>query len=90
MNGNNYGMVSEVKSLSHVRLFVTPWTVAHQAPLSWDFPGKSNGVGCHFLLQGVFLTQGSNLGLLHCRQRLFCLSHEGSPGMVHDSNVTSI
>ena len=36
--------------LSHVQLFVTPWTVAHQAPLSVDFPGKNTGVGCHFLL----------------------------------------
>ena len=34
--------------------------------LPWDFLGKSTGVGCHFLLQGIFLTQGSNLGLLHC------------------------
>ena len=31
----------------------------------WDFPGKNTGVGCHFLLQGIFLTQGSNLHLLH-------------------------
>ena len=29
----------------------------------WDFPGKSTGVGSHFLLQGIFLTQGLNLGL---------------------------
>ena len=36
----------------------------------WDFPGKSTGVGCHFLLQGTFPTQGSNLGLPHCRQML--------------------
>ena len=28
-----------------------------------DFPGKNTGVGCHFLLQGIFMTQGSNLGL---------------------------
>ena len=34
----------------------------------WDFPGKDSGVGCHFLLQGIFLTQGLNPGLLHCRQ----------------------
>ena len=33
----------------------------------------------HFLLQGIFLTQGSNPGLLHCRQILYCLSHQGSP-----------
>ena len=36
----------------------------------WDSPGKNTGVDCHFLLQGIFLTQGSNLGLLHCRQTL--------------------
>ena len=36
----------------------TPWTVAHQASLSMDFPGKNTGVCCHFLLQGIFLTQG--------------------------------
>ena len=36
----------------------------------WDSPGKNTGVGCHFLLQGIFLTQGSNLGLLHCGQML--------------------
>ena len=40
----------KVKSLSHARLLVTPWTAAHQAPLSMDFPGKSTGVGCHCLL----------------------------------------
>ena len=34
----------------------------------WDFPGKNTEVGCHFLLQQIFLTQGLNLGLLHCRQ----------------------
>ena len=43
------------------------------------FPGKNTGEGCHFLLQGIFLTQGSNLGILHCRQILYCLSHWGSP-----------
>ena len=42
----------------------------------WNFPDKSTGVGCHFLLQGIFPTQGSNLGLLHCRQMLYHLSHQ--------------
>ena len=65
----------KVKSLSHVRLFATPWTVAYQALGPWDFPGKNTGVGCHVLLQGIFPTQGLNLGLLHCRQMLYCLSH---------------
>ena len=48
-----------------------------------DSQGKNTGVGCHFLLQGIFPPQGSNLGLLHCRQMLYLLSHrreiEGSP-----------
>ena len=44
-----------------------------------DSPGKNTGVGCHFFLQGIFLTQGLNPGLLHCRQILYCLSHQGSP-----------
>ena len=37
---------------------------------SWDFPGKNTGVGCHFLLQGIF--QGLNPQVLHCRQILYC------------------
>ena len=45
----------------------------------WNSPGKNTGVGCHFLLQGLFLTQGSNLGLWHCRQILYHLNHKGSP-----------
>ena len=45
----------------------------------WDFPGKSTGVGCHFLLQRIFSTQGLNLGLPHYRQTLYCLRHQGNP-----------
>ena len=41
----------------------------------WDFLGKDTGVGCHFLLQGIFPTQGSNPGLLHCRQILYRLTY---------------
>ena len=44
-----------------------------------DSPGKNTGVSCHALLQGIFPTQGSNPGLLHCRQILSPLSHQGSP-----------
>ena len=46
----------------HIQLFVTPWTIACQAPLSMGFPG----VDCHGLLQGILLTQGLNLCLVHC------------------------
>ena len=45
--------------LSHVRLFATPWSIAHQysPPIfPWDSPGKNTGAGCHFLLQGIFPT----------------------------------
>ena len=42
-----------------------------------DFPGKNTGVGCHFLLQGIFPNQGLNLALLHCRWTLYDLSHLG-------------
>ena len=45
----------------------------------WDFPSKNTGVGCHSLLLGIFPTQGSNPGLWHCRQILYCLSHQESP-----------
>ena len=42
-----------------------------EEPLSpWSFPGKSTGGGCHFLLQGIFPTEGSSPGLPHCRQTL--------------------
>ena len=45
-------------------------------PNNWDFPGKNTGVGCHFLLQGIFPTQGSNSGLPHCSQTLYRLSYQ--------------
>ena len=41
----------------------------------WNSPGKNTGVGCHSFLQGIFQTQGLNLGLLHCRRILYHLSH---------------
>ena len=53
----------------------TPWTVALQAPLSMGFPSKNTGVGCYFLLQGIFLTHGLNPGLLHCKWMLYSLLH---------------
>ena len=68
----------KMKSLSRVRLFVIPWTVVYQALQPWDFPGKNTGVGCHFLLQEIFQTQGLNPCLPHCRQMLYRLNHQGS------------
>ena len=51
--------------LSPVSLFPTLWIVAHQSLCPWNFPGKNTGVDCHFLLKGIFLTQGLNPRLLH-------------------------
>ena len=107
-----------VQLLSHIRLFATLWTVAHQAPLSMGYsrqeycsglpgppPGdlpntgteprsptlqadslpseppekpKNTGVGSLTLLQGIFLTQESTQGLLHCRSILYQLSYLGN------------
>ena len=45
----------------------------------WDSPGKSTGVGCHALLQGIFPSQGSNPYLPHCRQILYCWAPREAP-----------
>ena len=45
----------------------------------WNSPGQNTGVGSLSLLREIFSTQGSNPGLLHCRQILYQLSHKGSP-----------
>ena len=63
---------------SHVRLFATLWSVAYQAPL-WDSPGKNTGVGCHALLQGIFLTRGSNPHLLHWQADSLSSEPPGKP-----------
>ena len=55
-------------------------TVACQTPLSMEFSRQEYWNGSHYLLQGILPTQGLNSGLLHCRQILYYLSHQGSPG----------
>ena len=64
-------------SCSVVTDSLRPHQEAHQASLSMDSPGKNTGVGCHSLPQRIFLTQGSNPGLPHCRQILYRLNHRG-------------
>ena len=49
----------------------TPWRSPPGSSVHGIFPGKNTGVGCHFLLQGIFLTEGLNPGLLHCRRILY-------------------
>ena len=67
-------------SLSHVRLCNPMDCSPPGSSVHGDSPGKNTGVGCHALLQGIFPTQGSNPGLPHCRQILYCLNHQRSPG----------
>ena len=83
-------MMKEIEAPTKWRNIMCSWierlnkiiTVACQAPLSMEFSNKNSGVGGHSLLKGIFPTQGSNLSLLHCRQILYHLSHQGSPIMM--------
>ena len=67
-------MKVKVKSLSRVRLFATPWTVAYQAPQSMEFSRQAYWSGLPFPSPGIFPTQGSNPGLPHCRPTLYYLN----------------
>ena len=58
---------------------MTPWTIARQAPLSMEFSRQEYRCGSHSLLLAIFPTQGSDPGLLHCKQILYHLSYQGSP-----------
>ena len=53
------------QSLNLVQLFATPMDSTTRLLCPWNFPGKNTAVSCHFLLWGIFLTQGSSLSLLH-------------------------
>ena len=73
-----YLLCAVLSCFSLVPLFVTPWTTACQAPLSWDTPDRNTAVGCH-ALQGIFPTQGSNPGLPRCRWILLWSEPPGKP-----------
>ena len=70
------------QSLSHAQLFATPWTVAHETPLSMGFSSKNTGVGCHSLLQEIFPTQGLNLHFLHWHIDSLPLHHLGTASAI--------
>ena len=75
-------------ALSHAQLFLTPWTVAYQTPVSMEFFKQEYGV-CHVFLQWNFLTQESNpslLCLLHRQVDSLPLCHLGS-GSKHFSSI---
>ena len=63
---------------SHVQLYMTPWTVARQAPLSMEFSRQEYWSELPFHSPAIFPTQESNPGLLDCKQILYYLSHTGS------------
>ena len=65
---------SESESLSVMSHSLRP----HGLYSPWNSPGQNTGMGSLSLLQGIFLTQGSNPGLPHCRRSLYQLSHKGS------------
>ena len=68
-----------VLAISHVQLFVTPWTVGFQAPLSTGFSRQEYWSGLSCPSPGDLPNPGSSLGLVHCRWILYCLSQQGSP-----------
>ena len=86
-NENNHTLLMGVQtttclhgqSLSCVFFFETHGLWPTRLLHPWDSPGKSTRVGCHFLLQGIFQTQGSNPCLLHWQADSLPLSHQGSP-----------
>ena len=80
---------SSVQSLSCIWLMLTPLIVAHQAALSMEFSRQDTGVDSHFLLQGIFLTQGLNSCLLHCRQMFYHVSHQEDPSSEFISTLRS-
>ena len=78
-------------TLAHLAGFITTMLSHELYPTrllcAWNSPGKNTGVGCHFLLQRIFLTQGSNLCLRHCRQILYNRNHQGSHCTLHGANL---
>ena len=75
---------SQLKGHLKVKVLVTQSCPALCNPMdyslcAWTSPGKNIGMGSLSLLQGIFLIQGSNLGLPHCKQILYHLSHQGNP-----------
>ena len=71
-----------MKSLSLVRLFATPWTIAFQVPPSMGFSRCEHWSGLLFLSSGDLPDPGIDPGLPHCRQMLYHLSHQGNPVIV--------
>ena len=89
---NNFYLVWRWK-WSHLVMYDSLWPHGLQSTRligPWDSPGKNTGMGCHFLLQRIFPTEGSNLGIPHCKQILYLLSHQGSPSIPQFTKVVCV
>ena len=78
------GSVTESERVSLSVIFDSV-TLDQSSSVHGDSPGKNTGVGSYSLLQGIVPTQGSNPGLLHFRQILYCLSHQRSGSIIRRS-----
>ena len=78
LTSNPFFLSVVAELLSHVRLSATPWTAAHQAPLSVGFSRQEDWSGLPFPPPGDLPSQGSNPRLLHWQVRSLPLSHQGS------------
>ena len=70
--------LGRVESESESHSVTSDFLQLHGLYSSWNSPGQNTRMGSHFLLQGIFPTEGTNPGLLHCRQILYHLSHQGN------------
>ena len=77
-NGIGWAVYLQLLALGPVEQLKLQCVLVARFLCPWHFPGKNPGVGCHFLLQGIYLTQGSNPSLPQCRQILYCQSHQNS------------
>ena len=79
--------LGRVESESESHLVVSGSLRPHGLYSPWNSPGQNTGMRSHFLLQEIFPTQGLNLGLLHCRQMLYHLSHADLNKIPYDNTV---
>ena len=84
-----FNICYEIRSDQISRSVVSDSLRPHGLQSSWDSPGPNTGVGSSSLLQGIFPTQGLNQGLLHHRQILYQLSHQGSPRIRNGQSIPS-
>ena len=84
-----FGYVDFSLLLLHSCVWLSEHVFEHRLLCSGDSPGKNTGVGCHFLLQGIFPIQGSNLSFLHCKRILYPLSHWFFPTVLNFTSLCS-